>query len=138
MKNVVDIAYSWIGTPYCYGASKKKVGVDCVRFILAVFKEAELIPKGVSPPHQHVDWIYGKNVDKDVFKRYIMKYAFEINYDNREPGDVVTFYYNGIESHMGIIVDDDCVIHAMADRAVVKNRLRIMNNICMVYRANGN
>lgn len=133
-EDVPAIALEWVGTPYVYGAKVKGKGVDCARFIIAVFQEAGLIPRGYKPPHQHKDWLYGKNVKADVFVREIVKYGRKIEYQNRRPGDVVSFLYNGIESHLGIIVDDDCIVHAVDKQQVKKVRLRSYSNLCSVYR----
>lgn len=131
------IAESWLDTPYVYGACVKGKGVDCARFIMAVYREAGFVPPGYRTPHQHKDWHYGKHVDKDVFMREVLKFAHRISIEDVRPGDVVSFLYNGIESHLAIVVGDGCIVHAVSGSRVKKQLLRSLDNVCSVYRANG-
>ena len=137
-KKICDIAKTWLGTPFVYGACRKGSGVDCAKLILGVFKEAQLLDNGVHPPHQHRDWNAGKNVNPDVFKNEILKYADKIPFDERQPGDVISFIYRKVESHLAILIEDDCIIHAYQGREVIKKRLRSFGNICSVYRIRNN
>ena len=133
-KRICDIAETWLGTPFVYGACRKGCGVDCAKFILGVFKEAGLLEQGVYPPHQHKDWNAGKNVNPDTFMNEILKYGNKIPFDERQPGDVISFIYRNVESHLAILVEDDCIIHAHDGREVIKKRLRSFSNVCSVYR----
>ena len=133
-KKVCDIAESWIGTPYKYGVKVKGKGVDCARFILSVYQEAGLIPVGFHPPHQHKDWVLGKNVNRNAFSDEILKYGEKVEYDDRQAGDVASFLYNGIESHLGIIVEDDFIIHAKTGEGVKKQKFTLYKNVCGIYR----
>jgi cell wall-associated NlpC family hydrolase len=131
---IASIADEWIATPFIFGACRKGAGVDCARFVVAVMKEAGLIPPGYQPPKAYADWIYGKKVDKETFIREIVRYCDRVEYDQRQTGDVVSFMFNGIESHIGILTADGCIIHAAQDREVIKTRLKNMRNIRAVYR----
>lgn len=137
LATIPEIAESWEGTPYIYGACVKGKGVDCARFIMAVYQKAGFVPPGYRTPHQHREWHYGKHVDKDVFVREILKFSHKISPDDIQPGDVISFLYNGIESHLAIVVGDGCIIHAVSGSRVKKQLLRTLNNICSVYRVNG-
>ena len=137
LKKVSDIAETWVGTPYKYGVKVKGRGIDCARLILSVFQEAGLIPEGFKPPHQHKDWTLGKDVKEDVFSNHILKYGEKINYDDRQEGDVVSFIFNGIESHLAILVKDDFIIHAKTGEGVKKQRFKQYKNVCAIYRIKG-
>lgn len=134
-QEICRIAEEWIGTPFKYGACRKGHGVDCAKLVLAVFKEAGVMDEGVYPPHQHKDWAAGKDVDPNVFRNELLKYGDPVPYDDRQPGDVITFRYRGIESHLGILVEDDCIVHAYIGKDVMKQRLSCFPNVCAVYRA---
>jgi len=69
-----------------------------------------------------------------VFVRELKKYCGRIQYDDRRAGDIVSFFFNGIESHVGIITASDMVVHAAQDREVIITALKHMRNICALYR----
>ena len=130
-------AESWIGTLYRYGACHKGRGVDCARLPVAVCKEFGVIPEGYEVPPQHRDWILGKKEDVDVeaFIREILKFAYRIDKKERQKGDLITFNYAGVESHMGIIAENDSFIHAVAQRRVMKHPIKAFRTkIANVYR----
>lgn len=137
MNSIVSIAESWLGTPFVHGACIKGQGVDCSKFIFSVFQEYGHIKKKDLPPHLPPDWnlMPVDKIDKDIFIKQLLRYGIKIPYDDREPGDVISFLYNGIESHVAILVEDDCIIHAVREKKVKKQRLRrYKGNICSVYR----
>jgi len=134
-EEIAKEAETWIGTPYRYGCAYKKKGADCVRYIVAVLKKLKCIGRGYQPPPQHRDWIMGKEVDTTVFVREIKKFATEVDKNDRQMGDVVTFFYGGVESHMAFLVDNDCIVHAVSGRKVMKHPLKsFYKNIASVYR----
>jgi len=136
MTDIGIIAESWIGTPYRYGGAHKQKGVDCVRFITSVFKEAGILRKGYQPPKQHRDWMFGKKIDKDYFKNELLKFCNIENITDRKEDDVISFFYDGVESHLGIIVEDDNVIHAPSGRKVMKHPFKMLKTKAVnIYRA---
>jgi cell wall-associated NlpC family hydrolase len=141
-RKIVEEAESWIGTPYQFGAKEKGKGVDCAEFGIMPWKNVGLIPIGVQVLRQHKDWIHGKSVDKDAFKNFILKFGYEVPFDDRLPADMITFYYRGkdniaIESHVAILVCDDHIVHAQSGRKVKKHHLSTHKNVCSVYRYKG-
>jgi len=133
---VVNEALSWLHTPYRYGACMKGRGVDCARLILTCFKKADKIPKGYEPPHQHRDWIMGKNIDPETFTRCLLLFAKRISTDLIQKGDVLSFKYIGIESHLGIVVDNENFIHAVTGKCVMIHPIKTFRKkIVAVYRA---
>jgi len=137
LSNIVEIAESWIGTPYQYGSMQKGKGVDCAKFVYAVCREAGVVPEGDPPPHMPPGWaqVPKTRVEYDNFSKQILRYGYKIPINERKPGDFVTFIYNGVESHIGVIAEDDCVIHAVSEKKVKKQRLSL-KNVCNIYRAN--
>lgn len=132
---VPRIAMEWLRTPFAFNCCCKGKGVDCARFITAVFKEAGLIPEGYHPPPEHGNWIYGKDVNERFFAEEILQYAYEIPFNERQAGDVVSFYWKGIESHLAILKTAKIVIHAVRDKAVLMHHLSaFMDKFCAVYR----
>jgi len=133
---LVDIAYTWMNTPYIQGARQKNRGIDCGNLVLAVFQEAGLIQNNYRLPYIYKDWHRGKlkDVDVNLFKNILLKFSDIIPFEKHGRGDVVSFFYNKIESHVAVIVDDDCIIHAVSNHGVKKQRLRNYGNVCAIYR----
>ena len=79
----------------------------------------------------------GKDVNKNAFADEILKFAEKIDYEDRDIADVISFNYADVESHLGIIIDEDYFIHAASNKRVLKNRISAFKSrICGVYRAN--
>ena len=132
---IPKIALEWLHTPFHMNACVKGKGVDCVRFVVGVFKEAGLIPVWYEPPPEHADWFLGKKVDKQLFVRHIKRFGNKINFENRRPGDVFSYFVAETESHLAILLKDDYVIHAVRGKEVLKTRMRALKaSFCAVYR----
>ena len=141
-KEICDHAMSCVGTPYEYGCSAPGKGFDCATFGLWPYKKAGLIRPGTTPPSQHRDWIHHRDADPNVFRDFILQFANQVLFDDRLPADLVTFYLVGnagkkIESHVGILLFDDTVVHAVSEKQVKRQRLLKVPSLCAVYRAKG-
>jgi len=134
---VPQIARTWLGTPYHQNTCMKGKGVDCARFLTAIFQEAGLIPLSYQPPPEHRDWIHGKDVDTKQFMRDLLRFGHRVKFDERVPGDVISFTYNGVESHVGVLVENDHIIHACNVSEVMEHPLRaFLSCIEFTYRIN--
>jgi len=134
---IIEIAHTWLNTPYIQGACCKDKGIDCGNIISEILKEANVMPKNYILPYFYKDWHRGKfeNIDKDAFRKEFLKFGYIIPFEERQKADVISFYYNNIESHIALLVDDDCIIHAVSGLGVKKQRLKNFKlNICSVYR----
>ena len=132
---IVIIAKEWLRTPYVRNTGIKGKGTDCARFIIGVFKELGLINKGYEPPIEEANWVLGKDVDKDMLINEIKKYAYEIPHEEKQAGDIATFYGEGIESHLAILVDERTIIHAVRGHGVLMHLLKSFSHrLCGIYR----
>lgn len=120
---IICEAWEWIGTPYHHQARLKKVGVDCAQLVLGV-AENVLLPKNeinidVYSPEWH---LHNK---EEKMCEMIEKFKCErIPVEERTPGDILTFKFGRVQSHMGILVNDNQFIHARVDIGkVVLNQL---------------
>ena len=107
-QKVVDIAKSYIGTPYHHMGRQKGAGVDCGMLLLNVFEEAGLIEHvevGNYPP----DWMCHRSEQK--YLGWVEKYCHKVE---REPlpGDIILHQWGRCISHGGIVVDYPQIIHA--------------------------
>lgn len=98
-QQLMDEAYSWLGTPYKYGGTSKK-GADCSGFVMTIFKNSLDID------------IPRVSRDQGTFCRTIKK-------DELIPGDLVFFASKGTIDHVGLYVGENKMVHASSSQGVV-------------------
>lgn len=108
-KLVVDEALSWIGTPFHERAAVKgeKGGVDCARFIAAVFKGA----LSLEMPVPDVSLQYNLHHSDELYLREVEKYFHEIG-PTPLPGDLVIPKLGRIHWHGSIVIEWPYVVSA--------------------------
>lgn len=108
---VLDIARSWLKTPFHDCACVKGAGVDCAMLVAAVFEEAGLIEK-VPIEHYSPQWFLHR--DEEKYLSYIVPRAVEIKQQNLKPADLVIFKIGRCFAHGAIITEDGWpyIIHA--------------------------
>jgi cell wall-associated NlpC family hydrolase len=106
---VVDIAHTWIGTPYHHAARLKGIGVDCAMLPAAVYEEAGLIDH-IQMEHYPQDWHV--HTDTTKFTDVVAVRAFEVP-EPTGPGDFVLFKFGRAFAHGGIITSWPYIIHSM-------------------------
>ncbi|MCM1297513.1 MAG: C40 family peptidase [Muribaculaceae bacterium] len=102
-KEIVDEAYTWLGTPYRYACSEKGVATDCSGMVLQVY-----------------DKITGIKLPRNSAKQ--AEYCKSIKQKEVKIGDLIFFATGKNEdtiSHVGIMVDEKNFIHASASKGVV-------------------
>lgn len=100
---LINLAKSWIGTPYVYGGISLK-GFDCSGFIYYVFNAV------------------GENISRQSTDGYFSRSYYV---DSPQAGDLVFFentYKAGI-SHMGIYIGNNEFIHASSSKGVMISNL---------------
>lgn len=113
---IVEIARSWLGTPYHHQASSMGAGCDCIGLVRGVYRslyetEPDPIP-GYSP-----DWL--DTAATDSLMASARRYLIEIPIVAAASGDVLVFRYRarGAAKHAGIQSTNDSggssFIHAM-------------------------
>jgi NlpC/P60 family putative phage cell wall peptidase len=110
---IVEIARSWIGTPYHHRARLKGVGVDCAQLLIGVFAEAGLI-ESFDTGEYPMDWAAHR--DDERFLGWVAQHAAPTSF--AMPGDLLVFRYFRCYSHGAIVVDDALMIHSFIGRGV--------------------
>jgi len=134
---IVEEGRSWVGTPYLYGAKQKGRGVDCSEFVIDPWRVKRIIDPRTTLPRQHRDWIMDKTPpNPHIFRDFILKFCYVIPFDDRLPADMITFMFNGLESHIAIVdsLDPDYILHAVSCQRVRRQRLASLNSMVAVYR----
>ena len=90
--NLVNFAKQFVGNPYVMGGTSLTHGADCSGFVQTVFAS------------------FGIYVPRSTGGQAISGIAVSI--ENIEPGDIISYGYNGVISHSAIYIGNEMVIHA--------------------------
>jgi cell wall-associated NlpC family hydrolase len=99
-RRVVDVALSWLRTPYHPGSHLKGIGCDCT-FIADVFEEAGLVDH-VEIETYSPQWHLHQREEK--YLGYVLRYAREIEKSELKPADIVLFKCGRVLSHSAIVI----------------------------------
>jgi NlpC/P60 family putative phage cell wall peptidase len=117
--SILDIARSWIGTPYVHQASVKGAGCDCLGLLRGVWRELDGEEAEEIPPYRP-DWdAPGGEVLRDGLARHLSRVAVK----DIVPGDVVLFRMvpRASARHCAIVGEKDgalTLIHARQNKRV--------------------
>jgi cell wall-associated NlpC family hydrolase len=108
-ERVVQIAKTWLRTPYHSNARVKGAGVDCGMLLLAVFEEAGLMDH-VEVGYYSEQWHLHRSAE--LYLQWVEKYCRLIDYEKPLSGDIALFQFGRTLSHGAIVVDWPLVIHS--------------------------
>lgn len=137
---IIKEARSWIGTPYRWNCKVKgaRGGVACGDLIEQVYQKAGGLSLGYHIPELFREWHMKPEslTDPHIFENEIKKFTYEIqDWEQRRPADVCMMKWAGRNSHVAILEYDDCIIHAVNERKVMKHRLRSFRaNLSGIFR----
>lgn len=112
---ILEVANSWVGTPFHHRAMVKDVGVDCGHFIIGVYEEAGVYAGNRPGLYVH-DWHLHRG--QEMFIGYLKGFGYE-QVEDALPGDVAMFQYGRCVSHGAIVVQWPKVIHSYVRLGVV-------------------
>lgn len=117
----VEVARSWIGTPYRHQASAKGAGCDCLGLVRGVWRAMERADLPM-PPYTP-DW--DEVAREDVLLNEARKNLIERPDGVREVGDVLLFRMRvgAVAKHLGILSEPTAFIHAYSGHGVIESRL---------------
>jgi NlpC/P60 family putative phage cell wall peptidase len=100
--DIVQIARSWIGTPYVHQASVKGAGCDCLGLLRGVWREVRGA-EPEDPPAYSPDWAEASG--SETLYMALARHLTEIGVQSLAPGDVALFRMarTGPAKHCGII-----------------------------------
>src|SRR5579884_3831845 len=114
---IVNIARSWLGTPYHHMGRIKGVGVDCAMFPLEVYREAGLIGD-IAIPFYPPDWHLHRS--EEIYLNIVQQRASELrSHEAPQPGDFVLYQFGRTWSHGAIVLDWPMIIHAVVQHGVI-------------------
>ena len=89
---IVKFAVQFIGNPYVAGGSSLTNGTDCSGFVMSVYANF-----GISLPRTAPDQ---------------SRVGVGVSIDDIQPGDIVSYGYNGFVGHSALYVGNGMVVHA--------------------------
>lgn len=122
---IVDVARSWIGTPYLHQASTKGAGCDCLGLIRGIWREA-IGPEPQSVPPYSPDWSEPQG-DERLWQAAVDCLTPKPRADEAA-GDVLLFRMRAgaVAKHLGIaavVGAGATFIHAYTGHGVVESAL---------------
>lgn len=122
MSNVVEIARSWIGTPYHHQASVKGVGCDCVGLVRGVWRELIGPEPEAAPPYSR-DW--GDANGEETLLTYFRRHLIETPLPDAGAGHVVALRWKPhlVAKHCMILTSAETAIHAVNNSPVAEIHL---------------
>lgn len=116
-------ALTWLNTPYHHQARVKGIGVDCAQLVAGVAENVFDRLKPINIEVYSVEWHMHNREEKmcDIIESFGCSSK---PLEDRIPGDILTFQFGRVQSHMGILMNDERFIHARLDIGkVVINQL---------------
>jgi NlpC/P60 family putative phage cell wall peptidase len=124
-QRIVQIARSWLGTPYVHQASLKGVGCDCLGLLRGLWRELHGEEPEEVPPYS-VDWAEATGLE--TLYMALKRHAREIATRRIASGDIALFRMlpHGPAKHCGIVSDRNgapSLIHARQNKRVSEEPL---------------
>lgn len=120
-EHIVEIARSWLFTPYKHQATVKGAGCDCVGLLRGVFKELYGLDDDpeVVPPYRP-DWY--ERTERDNLLLIAGRHLEEVSLEERRAGDVLCFRMRpGMSAkHCAIMTGPNSMIHSYSRKFVVE------------------
>lgn len=110
-RRIVEVARTWIGTPYHHQASLKGVGADCLGLVRGVYAEVKGHP-AATPPAYTPDWAEARG--EETLLTAAMRHLRQVSTDEARSGDVLIFRMRAGSpaKHAGILVSSSSFVHA--------------------------
>lgn len=121
---VLEIAHTWIETPYRHQGSVKGSGCDCIGLISGIWRELfGNYPEGFKMPAYTPYW--AEESGKSLMVKIGRKYLIEVAIRDKVPGDVLMYRMlrRGQTKHAGIYIGDNKLIHAYEGHTVMEANL---------------
>lgn len=90
--NVAEYGLQFVGNPYVYGGSSLTEGTDCSGFVMLLYEH------------------YGVTLPRTASAQ--SKVGYKVSLENAQPGDIISYGYNGIVSHSAIYLGNEEIVHA--------------------------
>lgn len=94
--DLADYALQFVGNPYVAGGTSLTEGADCSGFVMKLYEH------------------YGVTLPRTAPAQATVGYA--VSLENAQPGDIVSYGYNGVVGHSAIYIGNEMIVHAATPR----------------------
>lgn len=94
--DLANYALQFVGNPYVAGGTSLTEGADCSGFVMKLYEQY-----GVSLPRTAPDQ---------------SRVGYAVSLENAQPGDIVSYGYNGVVGHSAIYIGNEMIVHAATPR----------------------
>ena len=98
--DLANYALQFVGNPYVYGGTSLTEGADCSGFVMKLYEN------------------YGVSLPRTANQQATVGYSVSI--ENAQPGDIISYGYNGIVSHSAIYIGNQMIVHASTPEGGIK------------------
>jgi cell wall-associated NlpC family hydrolase len=118
MSRIVEVARSYLGTPFAHQGRMPGVGLDCAGVVIAIAREL-----GVVAPDFDITG-YGRTPDGASLMGWCRQYMTEVPRSEMRPGDVLCVAWETIPHHLAVLGDYRhgglSIIHSIDQRGKVR------------------
>lgn len=111
---LAEYALQFVGNPYVYGGTSLTEGTDCSGFVMRLYEH------------------FGVNLPRTASAQ--SKVGYSVKIENAQPGDIISYGYNGIVSHSAIYIGDGEIIHAATPQDGITTASMYMMPIITIRR----
>jgi hypothetical protein len=117
--HIIEVAKSWVNTPYRGHSCLKGAGVDCGQLLKGVYIEAgHQFPDGI-PLRSDYSLQVSQHKHDTEYIDIISKYMREVPESEVKPGDIVVYKMDLAFAHAAFVIDwPHFIIHAINDPGV--------------------
>lgn len=119
---IVEVARTWLNTPFVDGQGLKGFGVDCAYFLVRVAEEAGIVARIELPAYSPQVYLHRKPDGSwdDTYEKIILQYTHEISVSQLLPGDMVLYKVANSFTHGAIIESwPDRILHPIRPHGVI-------------------
>lgn len=98
--DLANYALQFVGNPYVYGGTSLTEGTDCSGFVMKLYEQ------------------YGVSLPRTSGAQATVGYGVSI--ENAQPGDIVSYGYNGVVSHSAIYIGNETIVHASTPQGGIR------------------
>ncbi len=121
-RRVLDVARSWVSTPFHDNARLKGIGVDCAQLLAAIYEEAGIM---IHVATEHYSPQFFLHRDEERFLSYVTPRTFEIEEKDAKPADFLVYKIGRVFAHGAIIIEPGWphILHAYSKEGFVTTGL---------------
>lgn len=111
---LAEYALQFVGNPYVYGGTSLTEGADCSGFVMKLYEH------------------FGVSLPRTASAQSTVGYSVSI--ENAQPGDIISYGYNGVVGHSAIYIGNGMIVHAATPKDGITTASMTMMPIITIRR----